>query len=372
MSDLQTDTVTRGDVRIDVRAPGSLVPERLQLLAAQASARVERLVREAGSTVRAGDLLVTLSNPDVQTRALEAEQRLGQAQLDLVALRNTLQLQALAQEALVAGLETQRVVALTAKRNADSLSARGFVSPVELANATALATEMTTRVRVERERLRIMQDAVQSQVEAQRAQVLHWEAIARTQRDRVASLDVRAPAEGVVQDLALQPGQWVPEGSLLARVVQPDRLKAVLRVAESDAPTVQVGQPVDVDTRIGLVRGVVQRKAPGAQAGVIAIDVSLTSALPQGAVSDLGVDGTVHTALLRNVLSLRRPPTASPNSIARLYRIAPGARFAERILVQFGRASGDRIEVLTGLAVGDRVILTDLPDHAAHDRVALR
>lgn len=370
--DVVTDTVIRGDVPLLVRASGTLVPEHMHFLTAQASARVERLFRDAGATVRLGELLLTLSNPDVQTRALEARQRASQAQQELVSLRTSLRLQALAQEAIVAGLMTQQTAAVQARRATDSLAVGGYVSTTDAVNAAALSAEMTTRLRVERERLRLMQVAIDEQLIAQREQVAQLTAIARTQQDRLKAMEVRAPEAGVLQDLALQLGQWVAEGAPLARIVEPNRLKAVLRVAESDAPGVQIGQKVVIDTRNGLVRGLVMRKAAGAQSGVILVDVSLTSNLPAGAVPDLNVDGTVEIDVLRDVLSIPRPASANANSTMTLYRLTDRGRTGERVRVVIGRASADRVEVREGLAAGDRVILTDLADRATANRIAVR
>ena len=371
LADVLTDTVARGDLRIEVRATGTLVPERIRFLTAQTSARVDRLLRQDGAEVRTGDLLLTLSNPDVPLRALEADQRLGQSKQALLALSASLDLQVLAQESLVAGLVTQRAAAVQSRQIADSLRSRGFMSTVEATNAAALATETTTRERLERERLHIMRESIGAQITAQRQQVTQLGAIARTQRERVKSLDVRAPEDGVMQDFSLQPGQWVPEGSALARIVNPNELKAVLRVAESEASAVQSGQPVLVDTRNGFLHGRVLRKATSAQSGVIPVEVTLTPPLPPGAVPDLGVDGAIQIDVRRDVLSISRPPSAAAFASGTVFRLTADGRWADRVRVSYGKSSADRIEVREGLRVGDRVIIGDRPEFAAVARVAL-
>jgi HlyD family secretion protein len=366
------DSVVRGDVVQDVTAPGTLVPERMHLITAQTSARVERLLREPGARVQAGELLLTLANPDVQTQALTAEERVRQAEVDLINTRATLTMQALAQEALIAGLTTQRISATQSQRVSDSLFKYQFASQNDARNATALADEMTTRVRVETERLRVMRTTLDEQARARQGQIAQLRAIAENQRTRWQSLQVRAPSAGVLQDLSLQPGQWVPEGALLARVVQPEKLKAVLRIAESDGPAVQIGQAVAVDTRNGVIPARVSRKATSAQSGVILVDATIESALPAGAVPDLNVDGSIRVDVLRNALTISRPAFAAGNATISLFRLDRDGRTAERVPVQLGRATATRVEVRAGLTAGDRVIVSDLAQHASAARIVLR
>ncbi len=369
---LVIDSVVQGDLVNEVRAPGTLVPENVHYLTAQTSARVERLLVEPGARVRSGDVLLVLSNPDVLTQSLEAEQRVRKAQIDLVTLLATLRLQALAQEGLVATMTTQEASASQSQRVADSLFTYRFASQIESAHATTLAREMTTRLRVERERLGIMRATITEQLDAKRGQIAQLRAIATNQRARVQSLEVRAPTSGVLQDLALQLGQWVPEGSLLARIVQPEQLKAVLRVAEADATGIQSGQSVAVDVRSGVIAGRVSRKATGAVAGIIPVDVALAPGLPAGAVPDLNVDGTVQMDVMRNVLSIGRPALGARSTAVSLFKLVENGRAAVRVRVQLGNVTTHRVEVLSGLRPGDRVILSDMTAYATAERVALK
>ena len=248
------DSVTRGDVVRDVRGPGTLVPEQIRWITAQASARVERLAAEAGQLVKANDVLLELSNPDLQIQTMQAEQQVQQAQIDLLNLKTNLRSQILTQEGLVASMCTQFVSATQQATAADSLIRLKLMAPYEASNAKAQAEEYTTRLRVERDRLTLMSQAIDAQIAVQGKRVVQLQAIAANQQNRLRSLQVRAPESGVLQDLTLQLGQWVPEGTALAKVVQPGRLKAVLGIPESQAKDVQIGQKASIDTRNALTR----------------------------------------------------------------------------------------------------------------------
>ena len=243
---LFTDTVRRGDMVREVRGPGSLVPEHIRWITAQASARVERVVAQSGQSVAADGVLLQLSNPDLQIQTMQAEQQVRQAQIDLLNLRTNLQSQRLTQEGTVATMHTQYVSATQEAAAADSLIKRKLVSTFDVNNKKAQAEELTTRLRIEQQRLALMNQAIDSQIAVQAAQVQQLKAIALNQQTRLQSLTVRAPEAGVLQDLTLQLGQWVPEGTTLAKVVQPGQLKAVLRIPESQAKDVQV-RPDRVD-----------------------------------------------------------------------------------------------------------------------------
>jgi HlyD family secretion protein len=366
------DSVIRGDLVSEVRAPGTLVPEHVRYLTAQTSARVERLLAEPGARVRAGEILLVLSNPDVLTQMLEAEQRVQQARIDLVNLRSTLRLEALSQEGVVASMATQEATATQGQRVADSLYKSQYISRVESANAAALASEMSSRLRVERERLDLMRAAVSEQEDAMRGQVAQLEAIATNQRARLQSLEVRAPTSGVLQELDLQLGQWVSEGAFLARIIQPEQLKAVLRIAESDAAEIAPGQTVSVDIRSSVIAGRVARKATGAVDGIIPVDVTLQTQLPTGAVPDLNVDAIVQLNVVPQVLSLGRPSQSTRRTNINLFKVMPDGNAAVRVRVQLGAVTATRAEVLSGLGPGDRVIVSDMNAYATYDRVRLK
>lgn len=366
------DSVRRGDIVRDVRGPGTLVPEQIRFITAQASARVERLGSESGRQVQAGQVLLELSNPDLRIQTLQAEQQVRQAEIALLNLRTTLRGQVLTQEGVVATTRTQYLSAVQEAAAADSLKATQLISPFEANNRHAQAQEFTVRLRIEEERLQLLQEAVDSQIAAQAAQVVQLEAIATNQRERLQSLIVRAPESGVLQDLTLQLGQWVPEGTVLAKVVQPGRLKAVLRVPESQAKDVQLGQAASIDTRNGFIPGHVSRKDPSAQGGSVTIDVTLDGPLPAGAVPDLSVDGTIQIEKLTAVLHSGRPAFTAGAGSATIFKIVDGGDAALRVPVELGRASVNLIEILRGLEAGDRIITSDMSQYVNATRVRIR
>jgi len=246
------------------------------------------------------------------------------------------------------------------------------VPAFEAANRKASAEEFTTRLRVEQERLALMRAAIDSQIAVQASRVTQLAAIAQNQQARLRSLQVRAPDGGVLQELTLQLGQWVPEGTALAKVVQPGRLKAVLRIPESQAKDVQLGQTASVDTRNGLVTGRVIRKDPSAQGGSVTIDVALEGPLPAGAVPDLSVDGTIVIDKLSNVLYAGRPALSVGSGNAALFKLEADGRTAVRVPVVLGRSSVNTIEIVNGLSQGDRIILSDLGSNANAERIRIK
>jgi HlyD family secretion protein len=344
-------SVRKGDVVREVRGPGTLVPEQIRWITAQASARVDRKSAESGERVGAGQVLLEMSNPDLQIQTMQAEQQVRQAQIELLNLRTNLRSAILTQEGVVAQARTTYVSATQEALAADSLQRRNLISGFDLSNRKAQAEEATVRYRVERERLELQRAAIDSQISTQSSQVAQLEAIAERQRNRLGSLSVRAPEGGVLQDLNLQLGQWVPEGTMLAKVVQPGRLKAVLRIPESQAKDVSIGQSATVDTRNGIVRGRVIRKDPSAIQGSVTVDIALEGPLPSGAVPDLSVDGTIQIERLK---------------------LVDGGTTAIRVPVTLGRTSVNTVEILSGLAIGDQVILSDMTQYAAVDRVRIK
>ena len=366
------DSVRKGDVVRDVRGPGTLVPEHIRWITAQASARVERLASESGKNVSAGDMLLELSNPDLQIQTMQAEQQVRQAQIELLNLKTNLRSQLLTQQGVVANTRTQYVSATQEAMAADSLSRQRLLSPFELANRKAQAEEYTTRLRVEQERLKLMEQAIDSQIATQQSQVVQLRAIADNQQARLRSLQVRAPDAGVLQDLTLQLGQWVPEGTTLAKVVQPGKLKAVLRIPESQAKDVVIGQKASIDTRNGLVAGHVSRKDPSAQGGSVTVDVSLDGALPAGAVPDLSVDGTIVIEKLVNVLYSGRPSFSAGSGSVSLFKVVDGGKAAVRVPVELGRSSVNVIEIKRGLEVGDKIIVSDMSQYVNAARVRIK
>jgi HlyD family secretion protein len=370
-STLIIDSVTRGTMIRAVRAPGSLVSERVRLVSALTAGRVEQLPVQPGATVVAGTPLLALSNPDVQLEALEAGRQVTSAEAALVTLETALATQRLTQQAAIASAQAASSDANRQAAVLTSLGKERLASENEMAQARERAAEQNARLTAERSRLAVMDGAMVRQVALQRAEVQRASAIARFQAERVASMQVRAPEGGVLQTLPLELGQWVVSGQVLATLAQPGRLKAVLRVPETQARDVAVGQQVDVDTRNGVATGHVLRVDPSVQNGTVTVEVALDGALPRGARPDLSVDGTIEIERLRDVLHVGRPAYGQGERMS-LFKLAADGKSASRVTVQLGRTSVNSIQILQGLAAGDRVIVSDMSQWDNVDRVRLK
>jgi len=365
------DSVRLGTMLRSVRGSGTLVPERIRWVSAVTAGRVERVNVRPGATVTAGSVLLELSNPDVQLQALEAQRGLTAAQAELLNLRITLETSRLNQRATVAEARAQHQSAVRDAAAAETLATRNMVPANELSRTRENAQQLATRIEVEDARLTLITEAADSQLALQRAQVERMRAIAEFQQQRVRSMVVTAGAEGVVQDLDLQPGQWVVSGTTLARVVEPGRLKAVVRIPETQARDIALGQTASVDTRNGIVAGSVVRIDPAAQNGTVAVDIGLEGALPRGARPDLTVEGTIELERLDRVLYVGRPAYGQPEGQVSLFRLAPDGKTAERVSVQLGKSSVNTVEVTRGLRAGDRIIISDMSQYDNVDRVRL-
>ena len=365
------DTVKQGAMVRDVRGPGTLAPEAPRFISAVTSGRVDRVVLRPGAKVQANTVLLEMSNPDVELSLLSADQQLAAQQAALVTLRTSLATQRLQQEAAVAQLQAAYQDAQRSAVAAESLAKRGLIASFDLNHARDQVTQTQSQLTIGRQQLAVLAGSVDSQIALQRDQVERLRAIDDFQRNRVASMRVTAGAEGVLQDLSLEVGQWVQAGQQLAQVVQPGHLKAVLRIAETQAAEVALGQSAAIDTRNGIVAGHVTRMDPQAVNGTVSVDVTLDGPLPQGARPDLSVEGTITIERLPDVLYVGRPAYGQSNSTVGLFKLVEGGRYAVRVNAQLGRASVNDIEVLGGLRKGDQVILSDMSRYDAVDRVKL-
>ncbi len=368
------DTVEQGLMLIRVRGPGNLVPEQIRWIPAQVQGRVERKNIQPGTEVTANTILVELSNPDVQLQLLESQRQLSAAQQQLLTLRSSLQTQRLNQESLIAQVRSQY---LAAQRNAEALSrlstkGEGYVSEVELQNVLEQEEELETRLDLERQRLEIMRESEEPQLIVQQQQIERLTGIVEFQEQRIASMKVRAGIDGVLQEMDLEEGQWVMNGQTLARVVVPDQLMARLRIPQTQARDVALGQDAIVDTRTDTIMGRVIRIDPAAQDGVVEVDVSLLGELPRSARPGLAVEGIVELERLENVLYVGRPAYGQAHSTVGLFKLVEGGKYAERVNVRLGRSSVNTIEIVEGLRVGDVVILVDMSQWDAYDRVRIR
>jgi multidrug resistance efflux pump len=359
-STIWTDVVNRGEMVRQVRGPGTLVSEQIRWIAALTAGRVERIMLEPGAEVDSATIILFLSNPDVEIQALEAQRQLTSEQARLVELQTRLESQRLSQVSLVATVRSQYLEAERNVRRDEDLAEQGLISDINLQNSRDKAQELEERLQIEQQRLAVMTDAVESQVEAQQAQVRRLLSIAEFKQNLVESMAVAAGVAGVLAEMSLEEGQWVRPGDYLARVVQPGRLRAELRIPETQARDVAIGQRAWIDTRNDTIPGRVVRIDPAVQGGTVTVDVRLEGALPKEARPDLSVDGTVELERLNDVLMVG------------LFKVVDNGGAAVRVTVRLGRASVSTIEVIEGLSVGDEVILSDMSAWDEHDRVRLR
>lgn len=372
---LYFDVVKRGEMIRDVHAPGTLVPEHVRIVAAVTAGRIEQLPVLPGDKVTPTTVIVELSNPDVQLQALQAEQAVTAAEGALASLRSSLAQQRMSQEAMIASLTTEYNKALRDVTVQEGLDRKGLAMKSDLAAARDAATELRTRMVLEQQRLAEMKSTAAEQIQLDQEQITRLKAIVQENRNRVASMRVLAGEAGVLQTLGNPPlelGQWINSGFELARVAQPGRLKAVLRVPEAQAKDVAIGERASIDTRNGIVPGHVTRADPSSQEGTVAVEVALDGPLPPGTRSDLSVDGTIEIERLPNVLHVARPAYGAENSTVGLFKVDANTGYAHRVNVKFGRASVNSIEVLQGLAVGDSVVIGDMSTWDNVSRVRLK
>jgi hypothetical protein len=301
-----------------------------------------------------------LSNPDVQIQTLDADRQLTATESELVNLRTTLESQRLNQAATVASVRSQYREAMRKLEGDSSIARQGLISTNELKTSEDQAEEFTERLHIEEQRLQLLSSTIASQIAIQERQVERLRSIATFQRGQEQSMVVRAGATGVLQELPLQIGQWANPGATLAKVVQPGLLKAVLRIPETQARDVAIGQNATIDTRNGLVKGRVVRIDPASTQATVAVDVSLEHPLPRGARPDLSVDGQIELERLGNVLHVGRPAYGQSNSTVGLFRLDADRKSATRVNVQLGRNSVNSVEIVQGLREGDVVILSDM------------
>lgn len=366
------DTVQRGPMVREVRGPGTLVPEDIWLIPAITAGRVDEIYARPGTQVQAGTPLLRLSNPDVELQLLEAERQLRAAESELVSQRSTLETQILNQEATIAQVQSLYNTAVRDARSADDMAEKGLIARNEADARKDALHENKVRLEVEQKRLELMREQLEEQVSAQQAQVDRLRSIVRFRHQELESMNVVSPAEGVLQRLDLEIGQWVNPGVELARVVQPGRLKAELRIPEVQAKDVAIGQLARIDTRNGIVEGRVVRIDPASQNGSVGVDVALDGELPPGARPDLSVDGTIEIERLPDVLFVGRPAFGNPESSVGMFKVTPDFRYADRVTVQLGRNSVNTIEVRGGLQEGDVVILSDMSQWDSHPRVRIQ
>jgi multidrug efflux pump subunit AcrA (membrane-fusion protein) len=374
-STLWFDAVKRGEMKREVHASGTLLPEHIRIIAAVTAGRIEQLPVRPGDKVTPNSVIVDLSNPDVQLQALQAEQAVTQSRSALAGLRTLLVQQRLAQEGAIAALVTQSQKAQRDAGVQEELDSKGLTVRNDLETARDAASELRARLVLEQQRLDELKRSATEQIALDEEQIERLKAIVRANLTRVSSMRVLAGETGVLQTLGnppLEVGQWVSSGFELARVAQPGTLKAVLRVAEAEAKDVAIGQRASIDTRNGVVPGHVTRADPSSQSGTVTVEVALDGPLPPGTRSDLSVDGTIEIERLADVLYVARPAAGSEDRTVGVFKVEPNSGYADRVNVKLGRASVNTIQILQGLAAGDSVIVSDMSGWDNVSRVKLK
>jgi HlyD family secretion protein len=376
MSTLWPDTVKRGPMVRDVRGLGTLVPEETLLIPAITDGRIEKIIIKPGTPVKPDSIILTMTNPELQTALLDAGFALKQAEAAYTDLRVTLEKQALDQRATAAQVAGDfHTAQLKADRDA-ALVKDGLVADVDAKISAVAAQELKTRNDIEQKRLSINQESVEAQLAAQKVKLEQLRGEYELKQEQVNALKVRAGTEGMLQALPVpvEEGQRVAAGTALAKVAQPWKLKAELKITETQAKDITIGQPAIIDTRNGLVKGHVSRIDPAVLNGTVTVDVKLegTESLPKGAIRpDLSVDGTIELEHLDDVVYMGRPVFGQADSTVSIFKIDPEGKYANRVQVKLGRASVNSIEVRDGLKVGDRVILSDMSAWDSYDRIRL-
>ena len=370
------DTVKRGPMTRDVNAPGTLEAMYVRNVTALTSGRVEDLPIRPGVPVTPSTVLVVLSSPDEDIKELQNEQALNLAVGNLASLKNSLRQQILSQQSLVAQTTSQYNNAVRLAAVQDSLAKKNLAPNNEVAAAHDQATEYKQRLDIVKKQLDDIQSSEQQQIELQQGQIESLKRILDEQKRRVASMRVVAPEAGLLQTLGNPPlelGQYVNAGTVLARVVQPGKLKAVLRVPENQAKDVVPNLPATIDLHNNnVVKGHVMRTDPSSVQGTVTVEVAIDDSLPPGTRSDLAVDGTITIERLADVLYIGRPGFGQANSSVGIFKVDKGKGEASRVTVQLGVASVNTIEVKKGLQVGDSVIISDMSQFDNTSRVRIK
>ena len=371
-------TVKRGPMRVERRGLGTLVPEEKLVVPATTDGRVEKRLVLPGqdAVVKPGTVLMILTSPELENSMVDAEYQLKTAEATYDDLKVQLASKGLDQKATAATVNSDyKQAKLQADRDSE-LAKEGLLPDLQAKLSAVKSEELAQRTKLEEQRLAIADEAVKAQLAAQRAKIDQLRAMFELKKSQVEALKVKAGTNGIMTELLVEVGQRVSAGTALARITQPWKLKAELKIPETQAKDIAIGQDAQIDTRNGdsgnsVIPGKVARIDPSVINGTRTVDVKLTGALPPGAVPDLSVDGTIEVENLSDVVYVDRPVFGQPNSTTTLFKIDPDGKGATRVPVKLGRTSVNTIEVLDGLRIGDRVILSDMSAMDGHDRIRL-
>jgi HlyD family secretion protein len=367
-----SDEVKRGPMLRELRGIGTLIPEDIQWIPAQTEAQVDRIVLKPGAIVKSDSIILELSNLTLKRDVLDAEYQLKAAEADYANLKVQVNSELLNQKAAEAGVRSEYEQAKIQHAVDEKLAADGIGSTVTAELSKVKEEQLAVRVQLEADRTKNTADAAQARLQAQMSHVDQQRALYELRHAELEALHVRAGLNGVLQLVPVEVGQHVLPGTNLARVADPKRLKAEIKVAETQAKDAVIGQKATVDTRNGMVTGHVSRIDPSVQNGTVTMDVAIDGPLPDGARPDLSVDGTIEVENLKDVLYVGRPVHGASQSTISLFKLTPDGSEATRVNVKLGRSSVNTVEILQGLQVGDRVILSDMSQWDNYDRVRLK
>jgi HlyD family secretion protein len=366
------DSVKRGPMVRQVRGLGTLTPEDIRWIPATTQGRVEKIILRPGTQVKNGDVILELTNPQLEQQLQDASLKLQAAEAGLANIKVQLNNDLLQQRATSANIEADFNKAKMQAQMNEALAKDQLVSDLVLKQSQVDAQSLEVRNQISKDQLASKADSMRAQLAVQQSLVDQARALLTLTQQQRNELKVRAGLDGMLQLVPVEVGQQVAPGTNLARVANPSRLKAEIKIAETQAKDIQLGQKAEVDTRNGIVEGRVARIDPSVQNGTRTVDVTLTGALPKGAVPDLSVDGTIELERLNDVLFMGRPAFGQDQSVVGLFKIGADGATAERVQVKLGRSSVNTIEVLSGLKVGDQVILSDMSAYDAYDRIRLK
>jgi HlyD family secretion protein len=363
------DTVKRGPMVIDRRGLGALEPEDIIWIPAAFDGQVSKIVAHSGDDVKAGSTMLVLTNPDMELAANDFEWQVKQAEATLADLKVQLQSKLFDQQSVVASAQSDVGQAALQKEKEEQLGKMQLESELSVRLAVAKWEQAANKYKMEKQKLDIQQQSIDAQLGSAEVQVDKLRAAYTLKKKQVAELTIKAEINGRMQEMTLQVGQRVKPGDVLAKIAQPWKLKAELKIAETQAKDILLGQKAEIDTRNGIVPGHVSRIDASIVNGTRTVDVRLDGPLPAGAVPDLSVDGTVEIMRVADVVYVGRPVFGQENTQVSLFKLDEDGKGATRITVKLGRSSVTSIEVLDGLKVGDQVILSDMSAQDQNPRI---
>lgn len=366
------DTVKRGQMIREVRGNGTLVPEEVRWIPAPSEGRIEKVHVKSGMEVSYGTVLVELVNPAMEQQATDAEFQVKAAESDLANLRVRLESDQMTQKSTTASVQAEYAQAKLQLDTDEVLGKDGLVPELTLKLSRVRLKEIENRLQIEQQRLTVLTKSAKAQVDAQQTRISQFRELAKLRRSQVDSLKIMAGANGIVQEVSVQVGQQLTTGANIARIADQTTLKAELRVPETQAKDIKIGQKTTIDTRNGLIQGTVARIDAAVRDATIGVDIRLESDLPQGARPDLSVEGTIELERLTDVLYTGRPAFGQPGSTVGFFKLDPDGKTATRVNVKIGRTSASTIEILEGVREGDQLILSDTSQWDSYPTIRLQ